>query len=97
MIKLTKNLKANIENNSVIDEDSVDLPYGDDFMDLDINGIDARYLSELDNLIGAKVSLPSKDGHPLLIIVKKRKLNYKGKPVGSPNPSPILDSRIYEL
>ena len=82
---------------AVIDEDSVDLPYGDDFKDLDVNEMDTRYLSELDDLIGAQVSLPRKDRLPLLAIVKKRKLNYKGEPVGSPNPSPILDSRIYEL
>ena len=32
-----------------------------------------------------------------MAIVKKRKLNFKGEPVGSPILSPILDSRIYEL
>ena len=32
-----------------------------------------------------------------MVIVKKRKLNFKGKPVGSSKLSPILDSRIYEL
>ena len=82
---------------AVIDEDSVDLPYGDSFMDLDANEIDTRYLCELDNLIGAQVTLPNKDRLPLLAIVKKIKLNFKGEPVGSSNLSPILDSRIYEL
>ena len=72
---------------AVVDEDSVELPYGDDFMDLDANEIDTRYLSELDNLIGAQVSLPMKDWLPLLAIVKRRKLNYKGEPVGSPPQS----------
>ena len=48
-------------------------------------------------MIGAQVNLPNKDGLPLLATVKKRKLNFKGEPVGSPNLSPILDSRIYEL
>ena len=66
-------------------------------MDLDVNEIDTRYLSELDSLIGAQVTLPNKDGLPLLAIVKKWNLIFKGKPVGSPNLSPILASRIYEL
>ena len=40
---------SNLEGNcyssfgAVVDEDAVDLPYGDDFMDLDINEIDTRY------------------------------------------------------
>ena len=82
---------------SSIGDDSVDLPYGDDFMDLDVKEIDTRYQNELDNLIGAQISLPGRDGLPLLAIVKKRKLNFKGEPVGSYDPSPMLDSRIYEL
>ena len=82
---------------AVIDEDSIDLPYGDSFMDLDVNEIDTSYLSELDNLIGAQVPLPNKYGLPLLAIVKKRKLNFKGEPVRSLNLSLILDSRIFEL
>ena len=45
---------------AVIDEDSVDLQYGDSSVDLDANEIDTRYLSELDNLIGAQVTLPIK-------------------------------------
>ena len=79
------------------EEDSISLPYGDDFTSLDAMEIDSRYLNELDNLIGAQVSLPSKDGLPLLAIVKKRKLNHRGDPIGSYHSSPMLDSRIYEL
>ena len=82
---------------STIEDDSMDLPYGDDFMDLDVKKIDTRYHNELDNLIGAQVSLPGRDGLPLLVFVKKRKLNFKGEPVGSYDPSPMLDSRIHEL
>ena len=80
---------------AVIDEDSVDSPYGDDFMGPNVNKIDTRYSSELDDFIGEQVSQANKDALPLLAIVKKRKLNYKGEPIGSPNPSPILDFRIY--
>ena len=57
---------------AVIDEDSVNLAYGDSFMGLDVNEIDTRYLGELDNLIGAKVTLLNKDGLPLLAIVNKK-------------------------
>ena len=32
-----------------------------------------------------------------MAIVKKKKLNFKGEPVRSSDPSPMLDSRIYEL
>ena len=56
---------------AIIEDDSVDLPYGDNFMDLNAREIDLRYQNELDNLIGAQVTLPGKDGLPLLAIVKK--------------------------
>ena len=79
------------------EEDSICLPYGDDFTSLGTKEIDSRYLDELDKLIGAQISLPSKDGTPLLAIVKKRKLNHRGDPVGFSHSNPMLDSRIYEL
>ena len=66
-------------------------------MDLDVRKINTRYQNELVNLIGSQVPLPDKDRLPLLAIVKKRKLNFKGEPVASSDPSPMLDSRIYEL
>ena len=74
-----------------------DLTYKDDFAKLRMENIDDSYLADLDNLIGVQVSLPGKDGIPLLATVKKRKLDYKGHPIGSPNANPILDPRIYEL
>ena len=51
----------------------------------------------MDYLIGVQTPLLCKDGIPLLATVKKRKLDYKGDPIGTYNSSPILDSRIYEL
>ena len=59
--------------------------------------MDSRYLKELDNLIDVQISLPGKDGVPLLAAVKKRKLDCKCEPIGAHNSSPILDTRIYEL
>ena len=82
---------------TTVEEEMEDLPYGDDFTTLRMGNIDDRYLADLDNLIGTQVSLPGKDRIPLLATVKKRRLDYKGYPIGSPNANPILDSRIYEL
>ena len=82
---------------TTVEEEMEDLPYGDDFTTLRMENVDDRYLADLDNLIGVQVSLPGKDGIPLLATVKKRKLGYKGHPIGSPNTNLILDSRIYEL
>ena len=94
---------ANTENinctpyGSDVEEDSLVLPYGDDFTELNTNEIDTRYLNDLDSLIGVQVALPGKDGFPLLAIVKDKKRNYKGEAISSYNPNPMLDSRIYEL
>ena len=82
---------------TTVEEEMEDLPYGDDFTTLRMKNIDDRYLADLDNLIGVQVSLPGKDGIPLLATFKKRKLDFKGHPIGSPNVNPILDFRIYEL
>ena len=56
---------------ATIEDESVNLPYGDNFMDLNAREIDTRYLNELDNLIGTKVTLPDKKDLPLLAVVKK--------------------------
>ena len=82
---------------TTVEKEMEDLPYEDEFTILRIEKIDDSYLADLDNLIGVQVSLPGKDGIPLLATVKKRKLDFKGHPIGSPNDSPILDSRMYEL
>ena len=57
---------------ATIEDDFVDLPYGDNFVDLNAREIATRYQNELDNLIGARVTLPNKDGLPSLAIVKKK-------------------------
>ena len=41
--------------------------------------------------------MTGKDGIPLLATVKRRKLDHKGQPIGSPNTNPTIDSRIYKL
>ena len=41
--------------------------------------------------------IPNKEAIPVLAIVKKRKRDALGQPIGTKNENPILDSRIYEL
>ena len=82
---------------TTVEEEMEDLPYGDDFTTLRMENVDNSYLADLDNLIGVQISLPGRDGIPLLATFKKRKLDHKGQLIGSPNTNPILDSRIYEL
>ena len=62
-----------------------------------MRNIDNSYLEEVDDLIGTRVSLPGRDGVPLSATVKRRKLDYKGQPIGANNINPVIDSRIYEL
>ena len=62
-----------------------------------MGNVDDGYLESLDDLIFTQVTLPGKDGIPLLVTIKRRKLDHKGQPVVSPNTNTILDSRIYIL
>ena len=82
---------------TTVKDDWQELPYGDDFTTLKMGNDDDGYLESLDDLIGTQVTLPGKDGTPLLATVKRRKLDHKGQPIGYPNTNPIIDSRIYEL
>ena len=82
---------------TTVKDDWEDLPYGDDFTTLNMGNVDDGYLESLDDLIFTQVTLPGKDGIPLLVTIKRRKLDHKGQPVVSPNTNTILDSRIYIL
>ena len=82
---------------TTVKDDWEELPYGDDFTTLKMGNVDDGYLESLDDLIGTQVTLPGKDGIPLLTTVKRRKLDHKGQPIGVSNTNPIIDSRIYEL
>ena len=62
-----------------------------------MGNVDDGYLESLDDLIGTQVTLPGKDGIPLLTTVKRRKLDHKGQPIGVSNTNSIIDFRIYEL
>ncbi len=57
-----------------------------------------RDREELDQYIGARVSLPGKDGESTVLAqIKHRKRDSNGIPLGQYNDNPILDTRIYEV
>ena len=59
-----------------------------------MGNVDDGYLESLDDLIGNQVTLPGKDGIPLLVTDERKMLDHKGQPIGSHNTNPIIDSRI---
>ena len=61
--------------------------------------VDMPYLEQLDEYIGLKVVIPGStpDTEPVLAIVKGRKRDSDGNPIGIRNAKPILDTRIYQL
>ena len=83
--------------NDPTDSDDTILPYGDDLDNQVIQEIDQSYLDTLDTYIGARVVVPGKDSPSILGIVKRRKRDHEGNPIGTMNSNPILDSRVYEL
>ena len=75
------------------------LPYGNEIIDAIPAEIDMPYLDQLDEYIGTKVVIPGStpDTAPVLAIVKGRKRDNNGNPVGIKNENPILDTRVYQL
>ena len=80
-----------------VDEDENELPYGDELLDQKTTEIDDAYMEALDEYIGVEVVIPGRDAQPVLAKVRKRKRDPDGLPSGTPNPNPILDTRVYEL
>ena len=80
-------------------DDDVILPYGEEILDNKLEEIDMPYLEQLDNYIGTHVVIPGvTDGvEPVLAVIKGRKRDHEGNPIGVSNPNPILDTRVYEL
>ena len=74
-------------------------PYGDKITEAITTEIDEPYLESLDQYIGANVVIPgtTKGVEPVLAVIKGRKRDHNGNPIGNSNPNPILDSRVYEL
>ena len=85
--------------NEEINDDMIDLPYGDEYKDIIPDEIDEPYLEQLDQYIGASVVIPGTTNgvEPVLALIKGRKRDHLGNPIGLPNDNPILDTRIYQL
>ena len=80
-------------------EDDIALPYGDEIIDAIPTEINEKYLDSLDNYIGTNVVIPgtSEGIEPVIAVIKGRKRDHNGNPIGISNPNPILDTRIYQL
>ena len=81
------------------DDDDTQLPYGDEIHNATPAEIDEPYLDALDNYIGTQVVIPgSTEGiEPVVAVIKHRKRDQMGNPIGTPHSNPLLDSRIYCL
>ena len=79
------------------DADENIMPYGDELVDVKTETVNEAYIESLDEYIGSQIVIPNKEAVPVLAIVKKRKRDALGQPIGTKNDNPILDSRIYEL
>ena len=79
------------------DADENVLPYGDELVDAKTETVDEAYIEALDEYIGSQIVIPNKEAVPVLAVVKKRKRDALGQPIGTKNENLILDSRIYEL
>jgi hypothetical protein len=80
-----------------VEDDSCDLPYGDELHEAKLEEVDDQYLESLDEYINAEIILPDKEGIPVLTKVKSRKRDPAGDPIGTANSNPILDTRVYNL
>ena len=85
--------------NDPSNDDKLELPYGDEIIDAIPDEIDNKYLDSLDEYIGTNVVIPGTSNgiEPVIAIIKGRKRDHLGNPIGSSNPNPILDTRIYQL
>ena len=80
-------------------EQAEELPYGDEIIDAIPAEVDMPYLEQLDNYIGTKVVIPgtTPGTAPVLAVIKGRKRDSNGNPIGRKNDNPILDTRVYQL
>ena len=80
-----------------IKDNDVDLPYGDDSIDVKFEEISDAYLEALDEYIRAEIVIPGRDALPVLGEIKKHKQDASGNPILDKKFNPILEPRIYEL
>ena len=80
------------------DEDDNVLPYGAEEQSPQFDEVNQEYLDSLDNYIGTNVTIPGKNGEPPVIaIIKGRKRDHLGNPIGEKHINPVLDTRVYNL
>ena len=61
----------------------MDLPYGDDIIDMKVEEISDAYLNAPDKFIGDEIVIPGRDELPILLKVKKHKRDASGNPIGN--------------
>ena len=80
-----------------IKDENVDLPYGDELIDVKVEEISDAYLDDFDDYIKAEIIIPVRDELPVMGKLKKQKWDASDNQIGEKNSNPILDTSIYEL
>ena len=91
---------SNQYNNCLyVDEDDNDItyPWDDTWQDIPMYDETNATQKDLDEYIGAQVTLPDSDGLQVLCRVKGRKRDSSGATIGEYNSNPILDSRVFDV
>lgn len=79
------------------EDDKMTYPWDSNMNDQALHDETETTQKDLDTYIGAQVLLPDTDGIEVLCRVKGRKRNADGSMIGTSNPNPILDTRIFEV
>ena len=80
-----------------INDDDVEFPYGNELIDMKVEGISDTYLDALDDYIRSEILILGRDAFPVLVKFDKRKQDASGNPIVENISNPILYTRIYEL
>ena len=87
------------------DDPELDTPLLPAYQDADGGTVERRVEEDdiaatpdtIDTYVGAEVFLPTGDGSGEKGRVKQRKRDSEGRPIGTANPNPILDTRVYTV
>ena len=80
------------------DDDGITYPWDVELSDIPLKDDNDVELEALDKYIGAHVVLPGRDGATTVLAeIKGRKRDSNGQLIGTSNPNPILDTRVYNL
>ncbi len=78
-------------------DNEITYPWENDLLDQPLHDETEHTQQDLDTYIGTQVLLPGPDGVEVLCRVKGRKRTADGTAIGTSNPNPILDTRIFEV